>query len=138
MLTKLAKMFASLKKGIQTFDSVTSFPFVKSFYNGSNTKLSFEYSGNIKGLTFSAKALHNESDIVVKFCSRYNLEVHQYCHSFGFSPALYAIEKAQITLLFIIMEKLDLRPISSEDLLSESTITQIKFILQKLREKLCT
>jgi len=140
---KIARLFASLRKNLQTlhwkettgFSQASSFPYLSSFSNlKTSSEFKIQYRKRIKGLLFCAQVLNTEMHVIVKFCSRYNHDVHLFCHSLGFAPALLSI----ISLAHykvVVMENLSLRALSSDDLSKSQIRDQINFILVKLKEK---
>ena len=73
-------------------------------------------------------------DIVVKFSRNYNSEVHNYCHSKGFAPALKSVQNFG-DYIFVVMEKLKLRDLRRLDLADERIRGQIDDILGALKMK---
>ena len=78
--------------------------------------------------------LDSEREVIVKFCSRYNLDLHLYCHSCGFAPALISYTMYG-RYIVVVMEKLVLRDLTSDDLAQSEIKKQIKHIQSKLKEK---
>jgi serine/threonine protein kinase len=84
---------------------------------------------------FSAKRLDTEAHVIVKFCSRYNSDVHLYCFRCGFAPALISYTTLG-NYKVVVMEKLNnLRALTRDDLKKSEILQQIRAILSKLKEK---
>jgi hypothetical protein len=137
---RIARLFASLRKALgsleqNVFSSTSRFPFISSFVDKtSDIKYYFEYQERLKGLLFSAKILNSHTEIIVKFCTRYNAEVHMHCHSCGLAPALLSIQGLG-NYIVVIMEKLDLRPLVRGDAKDAGIQSQARFIFETLQEK---
>ena len=89
----------------------------------------------MKGLLFCAKVVDSEAEVIVKFCSRYNADVHLYCHSMGFAPRLISMEYLG-SYFVVVMEKLALRALEPDDDAKYGIRDQISVVVQKLKEKL--
>eukprot|EP00557_Chaetoceros_sp_GSL56_P008713 CAMPEP_0176496178 /NCGR_PEP_ID=MMETSP0200_2-20121128/11059_1 /TAXON_ID=947934 /ORGANISM="Chaetoceros sp., Strain GSL56" /LENGTH=541 /DNA_ID=CAMNT_0017894121 /DNA_START=97 /DNA_END=1719 /DNA_ORIENTATION=- len=140
---KLARLFASLRKQLIILQNefnrllrASPFPYVSSFHDQiSDSEIDFVYQQQVKGLLFYAKLIEQNAEVVVKFCSRYNQDVHSYSHSLGFAPALFSIQDFG-NYTMVVMEKLPaLRQITREDATNGSICGQIRYILDKLIEK---
>jgi hypothetical protein len=137
---KIARLFASLRKALgslqqNVLSSASRFPFISSYVDkASGMKFYFEYQERLKGLLFSATILNTSTQIIVKFCTRYNEDIHMYCHSHGFAPALHSIQNIG-NYIVVIMEKLDLRPLVLSDAKDPSIQSQARFVFQTLQEK---
>ena len=73
-------------------------------------------------------------DVVVKFSRNYNSEVHNYCHSKGFAPALKSVQNFG-DYIFVVMEKLKHRDLQHPDLADERIRGQFNDILGALKMK---
>jgi hypothetical protein len=140
---KIAKLFASLKRSLEILQShdpngflpASQFPYITCFHGiDSNSVFSIQYLKKMKGLLFHAKILGKELEVAVKFCSRYNRDVHLFCHSMGFAPALISYHSLGHYFV-VVMEKLSLRPLSFDDRKNTEIRDQVQFIVQKLKEK---
>eukprot|EP00475_Leptophrys_vorax_P035082 TRINITY_DN5741_c0_g1_i5.p1 TRINITY_DN5741_c0_g1~~TRINITY_DN5741_c0_g1_i5.p1 ORF type:complete len:528 (+),score=101.91 TRINITY_DN5741_c0_g1_i5:24-1607(+) len=140
---KIARLFASLRKNLEVlrlkestgFLRSSSFPYLSSFRDlSSNSMFNIQYRERMKGLLFCAQVLDTEVQVIVKFCSRYNQDVHRFCHSLGFAPALISICSLGHYVV-VVMEKLTLRALSPDDFTKSQIRDQINFIFHKLKEK---
>lgn len=141
---KLARLFASLRKHLIILQNefhrllpASPFPYVSSFHDEiSHSEIEFVYQQQLKGLLFNAKLVMEQNvKVVVKFCSRYNQDVHSYSHSLGFAPALFSVQNFG-NYIMVVMESLpSLRQITREDATNGSICGQIRYILEKLKEK---
>jgi hypothetical protein len=140
---KIVRLFASLPKNLNTFrlkeltgfSPISSFPYVSSFSDlRSNSIFNIQHQERIKGLLFCAQVLDTKKQVIVKFCSRYNKDVHFFCCSLGFAPELLSISSVGHYKV-VVMEKLALRALSHDDLVQSQIRDQIGFILAKLKEK---
>ena len=143
MAMSMARLFAALKKSIQSLTSSdlslpppSSFPFLTTFRClSSGEEYSFQYKQRLSGrLVFSGEILPSGPEIVIKFCQSYSSEVHSYCHSKGFAPALKAVHRVG-DYVFVVMEKLELRTLSNKDLAEEGVQDQLTLILEALKAK---
>jgi thiamine kinase-like enzyme len=141
MLQQIAKLFASLRKSLSILQKQgnkvqvpSSFPFLSSFFDR-NTSEEFiiQYQQKIKGLLFSAKRLNSDKEVMVKFCSRYNQDVHLYCHSCGFAPALISYS-THGNYIAVVMEKLKLDILTDDHLSKPEIRQQIGNISSRLKE----
>lgn len=73
---------------------------------------------------------------MVKFCSRYNHEVHLYlyCHYRGFAPRLIS-HSTICYYIVVVKEKLNLRSLIKDDPLQYEIEQQIKSISAQLKEQ---
>ena len=85
-------------------------------------------------LLFCAKRLDTEVEVIIKFCYRYSQDVHRFCYSMGFAPALISFQPLGIYFV-VVMEKLSLRELSRSDIKDAKIRKQINIIVQKLKEK---
>lgn len=141
---KLARLFASLCKHLIILQNefnrllrASPFPYVSSFRDQiTHSEIGFVYQQQLKGLLFYAKLIEERNvEVVIKFCSRYNQDVHSYSHSLGFAPALLSIQNFG-NYIMVVMENLpSLRQITREDATNGSICGQIRYILDKLKEK---
>ena len=145
MTEQIAKLFASLRRHLPKLRSqhsnrsllpVRSFPYLSTFQdrNTNNAQFTIQYQEKIKGLLCSALVLDSEREVIVKFCSRYNLDVHLYCHSCGFAPALISYT-THGRYVVVVMEKMALRDLTQDDLAQSEIKNQIERILSKLKDK---
>ena len=140
--TNLAKLFASLRKNLLNLQSTlkfplaSHFPFFSSFSLTDLTQIDIEYVHRMQSrLVFSAKISGKESELIVKFASRYNRDVHIHCHSLGFAPALLYTGRVGMYTV-VVMEKLPLRRISRADITRNPAIAdQIAYIASQFKEK---
>ena len=147
MLQQITKLFAALVKSLMSLgqplqkenqnilQSLSSFPFLSSFCD-MDTKEEFmiQYQQKIKCLLFSARRLDSDKEVIVKFCSRYNNEVHLYCHDCGFAPRLISCS-AQGNYIVVVMEKLNLSRLTDDHLSTSEIIQQIDTISSRLEER---
>ena len=137
----IARLFSSLRKSLGIlrvieFLRASPFPYLSSFHElGSNSEFNVEYRQRMKGLLFCAKVVDSEAEVIVKFCSRYNADVHLYCHSMGFAPRLISMEYLG-SYFVVVMEKLALRALEPDDDAKYGIRDQISVVVQKLKEKL--
>jgi len=143
MMQQITKLFASLNKSLKilqhqeayrVLSPPCSFPFLSSF-SDRDTTLDFkiQYQKKIKGLVFSAIVQNTDNEVIIKFCSRYNENMHLYCHLRGFAPRLIS----HITFgnyIVVVMEKLKLRSLTKDDLSKSEIQEQIQLIAARLRE----
>jgi hypothetical protein len=140
---KIARLFASLRKGLETlqqkentgFLRASPFPYLSCFRQlNSNVEVNVQYQQRLKGLLFCAKLVDRDLEVVVKFCSRYNQDVHLYCYSLGFAPALICVQSLG-SHVAVVMEKLSLRPLGPDDVVDSQIREQVSFIVEKLQER---
>ncbi|DAZ94907.1 TPA: hypothetical protein N0F65_003077 [Lagenidium giganteum] len=74
-------------------------------------RLRFPYKDAVERYVFVAK-VQDGNEVIVKFAKRYGMEVHQYCSSAGFAPALICCESLPNGWFFVVMERLPLIPLS--------------------------
>jgi len=141
-LTQITMLFASLRDSLKSlYDHkpqipISSFPFLSSF-TALNTNMNFEiqYKEKIKRFLFSAVIPNTNKDVIVKFCSSYNQDVHAYCHSCGFAPKLIAYISDLAYYHVVVMEKLNLRSLTRDDISNPVIRSEIENIAKKLKEK---
>jgi len=114
------------------------FPYVSSFHDQtSHSEIGFVYQHWLKGLLFYAKLIEQNVEVVVKFCSWYNQDVHSYSHSLGFATALFSIQNFG-NYIMVVMEKLpsfSRTDCTREDATNGSiSCGQIQYILDKLKK----
>jgi len=144
MMQQITKLFASLYKSLtilrsqehaKTLSPLSSFPFLSSFFDrDTNIEIKIQYQNKIKGLLFSAMVQNDGKEVIVKFCSRYNEHMHLYCHSCGFAPRLISHSRLG-NYIVVVMEKLELRSHTKEDLSKSEIQDQIEIIATKLTKE---
>jgi serine/threonine protein kinase len=113
----------------------SSFPFLSSFHDIiTNENFMIQYQHQIKGLLFSAKRLNSDKEVIVKFCTRYNQVVHLHCHACGFAPRLISYSTLG-NYIVVVMEKLNLKRLTDDQLSKPEIIQQIENISLRLNEK---
>jgi hypothetical protein len=144
MFLAITKLFASLRKALinlgpiefnKGFLPISSFPYPSSFSDRrSGSQFQIQYLKKMKKLLFSAKILNSDMRVIVKFCSRYNQDVHLFCHSCGFAPALISCT-AVGNYIVVVMEKLVLRDLRNDELKNPEIQQQIRYMASRLKEK---
>lgn len=140
---KMAKLFASLRRslgvlrglGLAGLLPTSPFPHVSSFHD-LNSKLQFkvQYKEKMMRLLFCAKRLDTEMEVLIKFCSRYNQDVHVFSYSKGFAPALLSCQTVGNHTV-VVMEKLALRALSPSDRKNSGIQAQINIIIKEWQDK---
>ena len=73
-------------------------------------------------------------EVIIKFCSTYNKDVHLFCYSKGFAPALLSCQTVG-NYTVVVMEKLALRALNPNDRNNAEIKAQINIIIQELQDK---
>lgn len=98
-LYKIARTFKSVKLYLDSMKSkskrpfASSFPFVKSFRNNLGQLENLKYIEELNRKVFIATRNNSDAKVVVKFTSKYNVEIHRFFHKKGVSPELLCCEK---------------------------------------------
>ncbi|KAH9122890.1 hypothetical protein AeMF1_006003 [Aphanomyces euteiches] len=74
-------------------------------------KVKIRYCKQLERYVFSAMVVQAGHEVVVKFAKQYGREVHEYCAGHGFAPKLLYFEVLPSNWIFVVMEKLELKPI---------------------------
>ncbi|KAI3636803.1 hypothetical protein MIR68_005070 [Amoeboaphelidium protococcarum] len=134
-------MFAAIKKYLQNANQqyqqaflATQFPYPKQAVNGNKVLFEFEYKLEMDPMMYEAQIKSTDTMVIVKFCTKYNEEVHRLCHQHGFAPNLYSVSRVGHYFM-VVMEKLDMRRIRIDDRKNPSLITQAKHIISTLQQK---
>ncbi|KAI3639203.1 hypothetical protein MIR68_002733 [Amoeboaphelidium protococcarum] len=138
---KIARMFAATKKYLQNANQhyqqsilATQFPFPKQAVDGNDVLFEFEYKKEMYPMMYEAQIKGTDTIIIVKFCTKYNEEIHRFCHQHGFAPQLFSGSRMGHYYM-VVMEKLDMRRIRFDDRKNSTFITQAKHIISTLQQK---
>ena len=75
-------------------------------------KVQIAYCERLVRYVFAARVVQSGRDVIVKFSKHYGRKVHEFCADAGFAPRLLHFEVLPSNWVFVVMEKLDLLPVS--------------------------
>ncbi|KAI3653879.1 hypothetical protein MP228_001826 [Amoeboaphelidium protococcarum] len=138
---KIARMFAAIKKYLQNANQhyqqsilATQFPYLKQAVNGNDELFEIQYKSIMDTMMYEAQIKGTDTIIIVKFCTKYNEEVHRFCYQHGFAPKLYSVSRVGHYYM-VVIEKLDMRRVRFDDRKNPTFIAQSKHIISKLQQK---
>jgi hypothetical protein len=125
----------SLARPVSTLKprELSTFPY-KTSATVEGAPIAFRYVKHVARYVFIVEIIRKDRSVstaVVKFAMNYGKDVHAFCATLGFAPKLLAYEELPAQWHFILMEYVDLQPLSSMD--RNHKKNQFMTILERLR-----